>query len=161
MATSKTLAPTGVTIQIPAMTDVPDQSVNSNCIDKLGDAVNTLNSQIAVYTAPSGSSIKQLAFNDSICPSNGVKWINLRNCSTSDLPNANAVYGLARVIRRVATVARVELYLDNGTTYIATATDSGSTWTAWFEPNSQVTLKRKTKTYKTTITAVLLRKTLL
>lgn len=46
MATSKTLTPTNVTIQIPAMTDAPDQSVNSNCIDKLGDAVNTLNSQI-------------------------------------------------------------------------------------------------------------------
>lgn len=46
MATSKTLTPTNVTIQIPAMTDAPDQSVNSNCIDKLGDAVNTLNSQL-------------------------------------------------------------------------------------------------------------------
>lgn len=47
MATSKTLTPTNVTIQIPAMTDAPDQSVNSNCIDKLGDAVNTLNSHMA------------------------------------------------------------------------------------------------------------------
>lgn len=47
MATSKTLAPTNVTISIPAMTDAPDQSVNSNCIDKLGDAVNALNSQTA------------------------------------------------------------------------------------------------------------------
>lgn len=46
MATSKTLTPTNVTIQIPAMTDAPDQSVNSNCIDKLGDAVNTLNSKM-------------------------------------------------------------------------------------------------------------------
>lgn len=49
MATSKTLTPTNVTIQIPAMTDAPDQSVNSNCIDKLGDAVNTLNSQISTF----------------------------------------------------------------------------------------------------------------
>ena len=46
MATSKTLTPTNVTIQIPAMTDAPDQSVNSNCIDKLGDAVNALNSHL-------------------------------------------------------------------------------------------------------------------
>lgn len=47
MATSKTLTPTNVTIQIPDMTDAPDQAVNSNCIDKLGDAVNTLNSNKA------------------------------------------------------------------------------------------------------------------
>lgn len=40
MATSKTLKPTNVTISIPAMTDRPNQSVNSNCIDKLADAVN-------------------------------------------------------------------------------------------------------------------------
>ena len=46
MATSKTLTPTNVTIQIPDMTDAPDQAVNSNCIDKLGDAVNTLNSKL-------------------------------------------------------------------------------------------------------------------
>ena len=40
MATSKTLTPTNVTISIPAMSDRPNQSVNSNCIDKLADAVN-------------------------------------------------------------------------------------------------------------------------
>ena len=46
MATSKTLAPTNVTINIPAMADQPDMSVVSNCIDKEADAINTLNSQI-------------------------------------------------------------------------------------------------------------------
>ena len=43
MATSKTLAPTGVTIQIPDFTEKPDQRVNSNCIDKEADAINELN----------------------------------------------------------------------------------------------------------------------
>lgn len=47
MATSKTLAPTNVTISIPAMTDAPDASVFSNCVDKEADAINALNSQIA------------------------------------------------------------------------------------------------------------------
>ena len=47
MATSKTLAPTNVTIQIPEFTDQPDQRVNSNCIDKEADAINALNAQIA------------------------------------------------------------------------------------------------------------------
>ena len=46
MATSKTLTPTNVTIQIPAFTDQPDQRVNSNCIDKEADAINALNSNI-------------------------------------------------------------------------------------------------------------------
>ena len=46
MATSKTLTPTNVVIQIPDFTEKPDQRVNSNCIDKIADAVNTLNSKI-------------------------------------------------------------------------------------------------------------------
>ena len=47
MATSKTLTPTNVTIQIPEFTDQPDQRVNSNCIDKEADAINALNNNIA------------------------------------------------------------------------------------------------------------------
>lgn len=47
MATSKTLTPTNETIQIPAMTDAPDASVFSNCIDKEADAINALNSKLA------------------------------------------------------------------------------------------------------------------
>ena len=47
MATSKTLAPTNVTISIPAMTDAPNASVISNCLDKEADAINALNSQSA------------------------------------------------------------------------------------------------------------------
>ena len=46
MATSKTLTPTNVTIQIPDFTDQPDQRVNSNCIDKEADAINALNGNI-------------------------------------------------------------------------------------------------------------------
>ena len=61
MATNKTLAPTNVTIAIPAMTDTPDAAVFSNCIDKEADAINTLNSQLGkayvhgVLTASGGS----------------------------------------------------------------------------------------------------------
>ena len=46
MATNKTLAPTNVTVQIPALADVPDMSVPANAIDKTIDAVNALNSQL-------------------------------------------------------------------------------------------------------------------
>jgi hypothetical protein len=47
MATTKTLKPTNVTISIPEFTDQPDQRVNSNCIDKEADAINSLSDQIA------------------------------------------------------------------------------------------------------------------
>ena len=51
MATSKTLAPTNVTISIPAMTDQPNASVLANCADKEADAINALNSNInAMFT---------------------------------------------------------------------------------------------------------------
>ena len=49
MATSKLLKPTNVTISIPEFTDQPDQRVNSNCIDKSADAINTLSEQMANY----------------------------------------------------------------------------------------------------------------
>ena len=55
MATSKTLAPTNVTISIPAMTDAPNASVLSNCIDKEADAINTLNSQLVNGIVKCGS----------------------------------------------------------------------------------------------------------
>ena len=56
MATSKTLTPTNVTIQIPEFTDQPDQRVNSNCIDKEADAINALNGKIekCMYTQYEG-----------------------------------------------------------------------------------------------------------
>ena len=47
MATNKTIQPTNVTVQIPAMADVPDASVFSNAIDKSIDGINAINSQIA------------------------------------------------------------------------------------------------------------------
>ena len=49
MATSKLLKPTNVTISIPEFTDQPDQRVNSNCIDKEADAINTLSEQLENY----------------------------------------------------------------------------------------------------------------
>ena len=68
MATSKTLAPTNVTISIPAMTDAPNASVLANCADKEADAINALNSQIGnmakalyVYYAPSSGATANTA----------------------------------------------------------------------------------------------------
>ena len=55
MATSKTLAPTNVTINIPALADQPDASVFSNCIDKEADAINDLTTR--GYDSKSGQSL--------------------------------------------------------------------------------------------------------
>lgn len=78
MATSKTLTPTNVTIQIPAFTDQPDQRVNSNCIDKEADAINALNSKIA--DLPKFKLVeKTINFNnsDSVSISNFASGINV------------------------------------------------------------------------------------
>ena len=47
MATNKTIDPTNVTVQIPAMADKPNQATNSNCLDKIIDGVNAVNSNKA------------------------------------------------------------------------------------------------------------------
>ena len=53
MATSKTLAPTNVTISIPAMAEQPNASVLANCADKEADAINALNSQLTSVSSGS------------------------------------------------------------------------------------------------------------
>ena len=58
MATSKTLAPTNVTISIPAMADAPDASVFSNCVDKEADAINALNSHIGTDNSRVGTDVQ-------------------------------------------------------------------------------------------------------
>ena len=66
MATSKTLTPTNVTIQIPDFTEKPDQRVNSNCIDKEADAINALNTNMTSYVTGNPTSITLIP-NTSYC----------------------------------------------------------------------------------------------
>lgn len=78
MATNKTIQPTNVTVQIPAMADVPDASVFSNAIDKSIDGINALNSQIATQTS-AGTFSNETQLNSlldtllSAMPSGGIK----------------------------------------------------------------------------------------
>ena len=67
MASSKTLTPTNVTISIPAMTDVPDASVFSNCVDKEADAINALNSKMTPETVTVINGACYLSAIDKIC----------------------------------------------------------------------------------------------
>lgn len=57
MATTKTLRPTNVTISIPEFTDQPDQRVNSNCIDKEADAINTLSEHLETHSVSGTESV--------------------------------------------------------------------------------------------------------
>ena len=126
MATSKTLTPTNVTIQIPAMTDAPDQSVNSNCIDKLGDAVNTLNSQMTNYLKSGTNNIGNAIvpgyntgsgnYIDCFLPiSTGGKTVTAASASASSLvylPSKRVSYSSAPTITVLETTAygvRLEL----------------------------------------------------
>ena len=73
MATSKTLTPTNVTIQIPAFADKPDQRVNSNCIDKEADAINALSDQIATAVSNTNQ-------NDNWCTLSSAESGAVKNC---------------------------------------------------------------------------------
>ena len=91
MATSKTLAPTNVTIQIPEFTDQPDQRVNSNCIDKEADAINALNTQIATHTFGTAIVVDATGFTTQ---TDGYLILNYKNTSTQNVTyyvNDNAV----------------------------------------------------------------------
>lgn len=98
MATSKTLTPTNVTIQIPEFTDQPDQRVNSNCLDKEADAINALDGhfstqQIAAY----GLSIKAVkVFNiiiisvDGVASSDVAQWTSFGTLNTGFRPTVGS-----------------------------------------------------------------------
>jgi hypothetical protein len=79
MATSKLLKPTNVTISIPAGTDVPDQSVASNCLDKEADAINALSDQIARFSPTSYDTL----LNSSIAVSGDSSWHSAAQATVS------------------------------------------------------------------------------
>lgn len=101
MATSKTLTPTNVTIQIPAFTDQPDQRVNSNCIDKEADAINALNSKIAninKYIPSSFGTSYDSVFND-IGNNTGSRY-DIMEAGATNTPTSS--YALCITVKRVA-----------------------------------------------------------
>ena len=111
MATSKTLAPTNVTISIPAMTDQPDASVFSNCVDKEADAINALNSQIAnpknvAYTSVTGTS--QAQFETALTTAlNGMGTGEIRVCpayANYSQSLTNGGQGVAFLVKQQTTV---------------------------------------------------------
>ena len=90
MATSKTLTPTNVTIQIPEFTDQPDQRVNSNCIDKEADAINALNTQISTLSG----SFKIKSANIPYTMSNGNFNTNVKTYIDNELATGEVCLGI-------------------------------------------------------------------
>lgn len=128
MATSKTLAPTNVTISIPAMTDAPDASVFSNCVDKEADAINALNSQLG------NSSISQHDVSDlnSAIPSGaGVYFFTYPNTASNrpataggmGLTFGNGSYGVQ--------ISAANRGSDGNTLYYRNFWDSGNSFGSW------------------------------
>lgn len=141
MATSKTLTPTNETIQIPAMTDAPDASVFSNCIDKEADAINALNSKITTateitltagsgITVPTGG-IKCHRFGR-VCyvTLNGLTFSSTGNFIISGLPSPISNVFAKPVSSNSTTTAAIVgnyAYMNTGSTSMAISVASGNT----------------------------------
>lgn len=116
MATSKTLTPTNVTISIPEFTDQPDQRVNSNCIDKEADAINTVNSKL---TPQASSNL------------NNAKTVGIYTTNTSALNTPVTGYFTVSVIPFNANnLAQIAVEVNNRAMYFRTLHDA-TTWTSW------------------------------
>ena len=109
MATSKTLTPTNVTIQIPEFTDQPDQRVNSNCIDKEADAINALNTQIA-------NKVKAVTLEKTV--NSGYFTINI----STEIGTGYSIASINTVYKSGATADQLNLCytIDENTVYVRT-----------------------------------------
>lgn len=125
MATSKTLTPTNVTIQIPEFTDQPDQRVNSNCIDKEADAINSLNTAIGTLQGQASRTIQWISsgsLDDCTDPTKVYSWGNV---SISNIP---AIY--AKMYYIPGDVPMQYCVTNDGTSsMIRVNTGSWSSWT--------------------------------
>ena len=115
MATNKTLTPTNVVIQIPDFTDRPDQRVTNNCIDKMADAVNALNSKIennlqTIVMTSLGN--RTFRVNN---PSDNNRPFGILICSFSDVFLVSAVNGTGDLgVQRLTTGSQQSSVFVNG-----------------------------------------------
>ena len=138
MASSKTLNPTNVTIQIPALTDAPNVSVLSNCIDKEADAINTLNSNLAAmyaFSAQSGYTTSQTieAFLDTLPTTKPWFTAITSNSSTGDLvtlSGQNLFYIMQIATGNANQRVQIAIAVNTARMYIRTKFWWG-TWSSW------------------------------
>ena len=93
MATSKTLTPTNVTISIPEMTDQPNASVFSNCVDKEADAINSL----SLYSAISQSTLTNIVNTAKLVPTSAaIVFSGDSSTGTSLVGTAGVCFGIVK-----------------------------------------------------------------
>ena len=148
MATSKTLTPTNVTISIPAMTDSPDASVFSNCVDKEADAINSLNSNISSYWLGNVSNLSALgtaimSYASSISTNKEYAVSFGANADTDYWTSAVVYYGT--LYKYSNTTFAASFVGTNGTTFTIATFNSGSSYshTSSKELNSNLSNKFK------------------
>ena len=86
MATSKTLKPTNTTVSIPAMTDRPNQSVNSNTMSAEADAINNLYDNAGQYSHTSNTNSIPNNTNLNTLTTPGMYYSN--NVTTTNKPSS-------------------------------------------------------------------------
>ena len=88
-----------------------------------------LNSKISITNLGGSEGIKTVALNDTRCPVNQVRWFNLRNSDTSELPGDGQKYSVARVTKRTSGTCHIEVFTDGGDIWVCGNT--GANWTSW------------------------------
>jgi len=124
MATSKTLTPTNVTISIPAMTDAPDASVFSNCVDKEADAINSINSN---YT----SQLKSNTFTNNVDANNYTNFGFYHVGISTNSPESSTAYGMLLVFTGGTGFVAQIFISTNNTLHYRYRNNSSSNWLAW------------------------------
>ena len=132
MATNKTIDPTNETVQVPAMTDKPNQAMNSNCLDKIIDGVNALNSNILL--------LKNMAKTVSQADYNDITELTYSTGVGTNMPTANGYHlvlplcGNGTVLGQIA----IDCYSTQTKWYYRSRT--ASTWRSWAEISDATTV---------------------
>lgn len=139
MATSKTLTPTNVTIQIPEFTDQPDQRVNSNCLDKEADAINALDTNaIKISNRITGWMAEGETLNLDNMHTNGscgIWWCNVGATDVTGTKPVSSGQGILIVLKQSASVYR-QTYIgitSNQKMWNRYYNTNNETWSAWTE----------------------------
>lgn len=135
MATSKLLKPTNVTISIPEFTDQPDQRVNSNCIDKEADAINSLSEQIGNLEGvaiPSGANL------------NNYTTVGKYYCSSSTIAGTitnkpfNAISNFSLTVENLGGGMIHQTIKDQYYHSVSYRVYNNSSWTGWYSGNQAI-----------------------
>ena len=135
MATSKLLKPTNVTISIPEFTDQPDQRVNSNCIDKEADAINTLSDQTVPVSGTLTSQNVTLSNETTLYKVGHIVIFQLVYKPTTDIPAWTTFVTIPEGFRPSKAAYGIDIQSSTAGAHYEIYTD-GSVVTSFLQPNN-------------------------